>query len=1129
MTTFTDSILFIANGITQQSHSGDTISISRNLTIASPSTFSVGVNLNFASGFAPSIVQTTATGTGANAGTALTVQSQAGQSVTSGTNNNGGNLILNAGAQGTGGSGGVAGNVILQTGGSPQVTVSPTQVTVASIAGSGRGLVATDDSGNLSFIASNSFLFKPGATAAGNVYTDWSSLMSAVSLANGAKNIVVDGYLATPYITSGTWDVGGCTISGLAGSDGFFPTIIVNDGAVLTFDFLRLEYIGVTSNSTSSVCVFDGGAGCALSVYSSVIISPTTPFFDIKGAAGAVTLLCDEASELGDETNPILEVESPAIAEVDLSNHSILFSHAISGTGAVDVSFDSDATIQSPQDITTLTYFPQSKTSQIVGSVGGDVSGAWVGNGTNPSLTVIKIQGNPVAAQTLDSSTDGYVLSWDNTDGYWRAGPAGSTSIVALTGDVTGYSNSNTVIKVDGVSYPASPTTNTVPVVTASNTVTYQQIADAQISATANVSVSKLASGSAAQFLLSNATPTATWTTMSGDGYLSSAGALTVVSLSGESNQVVVNAGNLVWQNSVVFPEISQLNLASGNSSTAGQPFSIIPQNGQNALSGTTNGGNGGNLLLSSGMGGTPTGGGTAGTSGNIQLQLGAATLITYTSNFETWASTAIPTITQSSTSAAPGATFTVQAQNATGVGNTGGNLVLAGGTSGSATAGIVQLQTAGTTRLTVGATGVITIANLSTGIVHADSSGNLTSSAVNLASGDVTGILPAANQAAQTMGGDVTGTTASNTVTALQHEPVHADTLSSSTDGYVLTWDNTDGYWTARPISATTSVTLSGDVTGASNSNTVVKINGTSVPASPSSAQILIAQSGTSSQWKTISQDATIATTGAITVVSANGNFLVNGITTATGGVLTTSVDTATATTLNLGTTTATKVQIGTSGNLTEVLGNLKVDGAETIVGTSTFQAAVSFDGNVTVADGYSFTVVGATAGNYSINGATASSLTTNSGASLTITAGAASTWSTAAGALTLNGNTGLNLQTGGTTIASTNANQFIFNGGIRRTVRTVTAGTAITAADDIISVGTLSGPATMTLPTSPTVGDAYTIKDKVGGATTNSITLDSSGGNKIDAAQTFVMDVNYAAVDVVCVATSPNQWSIM
>jgi hypothetical protein len=56
---------------------------------------------------------------------------------------------------------------------------------------------------------------------------------------------------------------------------------------------------------------------------------------------------------------------------------------------------------------------------------------------------------------------------------------------LSLTGDATAPASSGalttTVGKVNGVTYPVSPTTNTVPVVTGANTVTYQQVNTAQI------------------------------------------------------------------------------------------------------------------------------------------------------------------------------------------------------------------------------------------------------------------------------------------------------------------------------------------------------------------------------------------------------------------------------------------------------------------------------------------------------------------------------------------------------------------------------------------------------------------------------------------------------------------------
>lgn len=70
-----------------------------------------------------------------------------------------------------------------------------------------------------------------------------------------------------------------------------------------------------------------------------------------------------------------------------------------------------------------------------------------------------------------------------------------------LTGDVTGTGTSSistSVVQVHGVSYPASPSTNTVPVVTSSNTITYQSIANAQMSTMATLTIKGNNTGSTA-------------------------------------------------------------------------------------------------------------------------------------------------------------------------------------------------------------------------------------------------------------------------------------------------------------------------------------------------------------------------------------------------------------------------------------------------------------------------------------------------------------------------------------------------------------------------------------------------------------------------------------------------------
>lgn len=74
----------------------------------------------------------------------------------------------------------------------------------------------------------------------------------------------------------------------------------------------------------------------------------------------------------------------------------------------------------------------------------------------------------------------------------------------------------------------------------------------------------------------------------------------------------------------------------------------------------------------------------------------------------------------------------------------------------------------------------------------------------INLTSNNsITGVLPSANQAPQTMGDDVSGTTATSKVIALQGNSVAAQTLDSNNDGYVLAWDNSDAYWKATKLDA--------------------------------------------------------------------------------------------------------------------------------------------------------------------------------------------------------------------------------------------------------------------------------------------------------------------------------------
>lgn len=89
------------------------------------------------------------------------------------------------------------------------------------------------------------------------------------------------------------------------------------------------------------------------------------------------------------------------------------------------------------------------------------------------------------------------------------------------------------------------------------------------------------------------------------------------------------------------------------------------------------------------------------------------------------------------------------------------------------------------------------------------------------------------------------------------------------------------------------------------------------------------------------------VTVSGATTFTAAGTAFTVNNDGTVTG-VLTVTGRVDAAATLSLGTVAATAVNIGRTGQLTTIKGNFQVDGTETIVGASTFNANATFEGNV-------------------------------------------------------------------------------------------------------------------------------------------------------------------------------------
>jgi len=380
--------------------------------------------------------------------------------------------------------------------------------------------LAAGDIPNLSAakITSGTFTLA-GALFANNGTT--TTLLHGNGAGNPAFGQVVNGDIANNTIDL-TAKVTGILNSANGGTASGFFTVAGPASTVKTFTFPNASANVLTDNA--AVTAAQGGSGVASPTAHGVLLA--------EGASAFTPLVCGADTVLhglaaADPNCAALTNATGGAAAVtyDTSAHTFgALTNILTGSlTSTRVPFSSGANALT--DSANLVYAAASGFTQIQGANAADAFTMKRATDTTPTgnflrfrnaaastdLFTVDVAGNVTAASYSATNASGnagmlsliqgtapsnvanavnllapasvttYALTYPSViaAGIWRTNSSGVYSIAELSGDATtSTSNAVTVVKVNGVSYAASPSTTTIPEITASNTATYRAIGD---------------------------------------------------------------------------------------------------------------------------------------------------------------------------------------------------------------------------------------------------------------------------------------------------------------------------------------------------------------------------------------------------------------------------------------------------------------------------------------------------------------------------------------------------------------------------------------------------------------------------------------------------------------------------
>lgn len=259
------------------------------------------------------------------------------------------------------------------------------------------------------------FVFKPGATPSGNLYTSWSLLYTDLTASSGQRSIVFDDSLGAITIPSGTWDM--TNVRWTADFRGATNTVAVAVGASTTFPGLKfIEHVHINYASTTTAVLFTSPVFIYLGHLAQISCSSTGRFFELGAGTTNTYIWCEFAQIVS--SNPFLQ-KTTSTTTVIVAINSTIGSNQVAGTnGILLISQDPVSSVNSQTGTFTGTYAAQLTylAANVAFTANGDISSVTVQNAIvevrNDTDTKLAVKVTGPA-----SATDSAIALFDGTTG----------------------------------------------------------------------------------------------------------------------------------------------------------------------------------------------------------------------------------------------------------------------------------------------------------------------------------------------------------------------------------------------------------------------------------------------------------------------------------------------------------------------------------------------------------------------------------------------------------------------------------------------------------------------------------------------------------------------------------------